>query len=76
MLTIERLRLHLPEGFEHRSHRIARLLADELAIIPLESDGRLERLSVSVVPVYPGCSDHQVARSIAKAIQAKFRKNV
>ena len=72
MLTIGRLRLSLPAGFEARAGRIASLVGDELAArLPLAAgDVRLDRLTLPPVNVAPGASDRQVAGAVATAIAA------
>jgi hypothetical protein len=72
MLSIGRLRLALPPGFEGRAGRIARLVGDELAgRLPLAAGAvRLDRLAVPPVRLAPGASDRQVAGAVAAAIAA------
>ncbi|HEV8579149.1 MAG TPA: hypothetical protein VGX68_08700 [Thermoanaerobaculia bacterium] len=71
MLTIDRLRLSLPAGYEGRARRIAALVGDELARLPLAgSDVRLDRLTLPAVNVAPGASDRQVAGAVAGAVAA------
>jgi len=70
MLSIDRLRLQLPAEYADRAAGIARLLADELAALPVQSSQRLEQLVVPPVSVMPGASDQQIARSIAAGVQA------
>ena len=68
MLKIDRLRLSLPAGFETRADRIARLVADELAALPLQGDANLDRLALPTVEVGPRATDRQVASSIASSM--------
>jgi len=71
MLRIDRLRLSLPAGFERRAGRIARLLGDELAALPLAAgEVRLDRLALPPVDVARGASDRQVAGAVAAAVAA------
>ena len=72
MLTIDRLRLSLPPGFEGRAERLARLVADELAgRLPLGGgELRLGRLAVPQVEIAHGASDRRVAGAVAGAIAA------
>ncbi len=74
MLTIDRLRLHLPSGYQHRAAFIGRLLAAELAKMPLKRDLHLERLHLPPVDIVSGAGDGQIARHIAAAIQGQLEK--
>jgi hypothetical protein len=75
MLTIDRLRLLLPPGFETRADRIARLVADEVAArLPLRGETRLDRLTLPRVQVPRGASDRQVAQSVARALVAGLNR--
>ena len=68
MLTIDRLRLHLPRGYRHRSASIGRLLAEELARIPLGRDQQIEHLRLPSVTIAPGDSDRRIAKKITVAV--------
>jgi hypothetical protein len=70
MLKIDRLRLSLPAGYETRADRIARLVADELAALPLQGDANLDQLTLPTVEVGPRATDRQVASSIAGAMSS------
>ena len=72
MLTIDRLRLSLPAGYEASASRIARLVADELASAALHGDATIDRLAVPAVEVTRGASDRQVAGAIAGAIRTQL----
>lgn len=74
MLTIDRLRLHLPQGYRHRAGSIGRLLAAELAKMPLGRSLQLESLRLSPVDIAPGAGDGQIARRIAAAVQGRIEK--
>lgn len=73
MLKIDRLRLSLPPGYEARADRIARLVADELAALPLQGDANLDRLALPALEVGPRATDRQVASSIAGAMTAHLK---
>lgn len=68
MLSIDRLRIHLPEDYRNRATPIARMVAEALAEQPVSGSLDLERLTVPAVPILPGASDRQIAHSIAAAI--------
>lgn len=70
MLKIDRLRLSLPPGFEARADRIARLVADELAAVPIQGDAHLDRLALPTVEVGHNASNRQIASSIASSMAA------
>lgn len=72
MLTIERMKLRLPDGFQHRADRIARLVSEELAEISFETDITIERLEVPPIKVEPVNDDQQIARRIATAIHTQI----
>lgn len=69
MLTIDRFCLHLPAKCRSRAHRIARMVADELALLPAGSDARIDRMSVLPITIAPGAGDRQIARQIATAVK-------
>jgi hypothetical protein len=75
MLTIGRLRLSLPAGYEARARRIASLVGDELAgRLPLAAgEVSLDRLVLPPVDVARGASDRQVAGAVAGAIAAGLK---
>jgi hypothetical protein len=68
MLHIERMRMQLPEGFEHRASTIARLVEESMAEIQLSENRTLDRLSISPVQVSPKATDQEIAHSIAERI--------
>jgi hypothetical protein len=68
MLRIERMRMRLPKGFEHRASGIARLVGDLMAEIQPSESRTLDRLSVSPVRVSPTATDEEIAHSIAERI--------
>lgn len=74
MLSIDRLRLTLPPGFADRADAVARLVADELAALPLAGDRTLARLAVPPVAVPPGGSDREVAGRVARAIHGALTR--
>lgn len=73
MLSIERLRLQLPAGFEHRAANIARLLGDNLAKSHFSRTLRLERISIDAGKIDAHATDYEIALNITKKITAKAR---
>ncbi len=68
MLHIERMRMLLPAGFEHRASTIARLVGESMAEIHLSENRTLNRLSISPVQASPNATDQEIAHSIAERI--------
>ena len=68
MLKIDRLRLSLPAGYEARADRIARLVADELAGLPVHGDAHFDQLTLPTVEVGPRATDAQVAGAVTRAM--------
>ncbi len=68
MLHIERMRMQLPAGFEHRASAIARLVGESMAEIHLSENRTLDRLSISPVQVLPNATDQEIAQSVAERI--------
>ena len=73
MLTIDHLNLHLPDGYQGRADRIARLVAAELASSAWPCDRRLEHLTAAPVASAPGMTDRQLAQRIAASITSAAR---
>ena len=68
MLTVDRLRMQLPPSFRDRAGEIARLVAEELATVPIVAELRIDLLAVPPVEVHPQATDRDVARAIAQAV--------
>lgn len=73
-LTIDRLRLQLPSGLEHRADAIARRLGDELARLPWSGSLNVQQLNLPAQTVQPAWSDQQIARHLAVAVQGQIVK--
>jgi len=76
MLRIDRMRMRLPKGFEHRASTIARLVGDSIAEIQPSENRTLERLTISPVQVSPNATDQEIANSIAERIALKLGKTI
>ncbi len=74
MLTVDRLRLQLPPVFRDRAGEIARLVAEELATVPMAADLQIDRLAVPPVEVHPLATDRDVARAVAQAVGSELGK--
>jgi hypothetical protein len=71
MWSIDQLRIVLPPGFEGRAERLGRLLAEELADLPVPAGlGRLDlaRLALPAVEIDPRLGDREIAGRIARQI--------
>lgn len=74
MLTIDELSITLPAGFEGRARRIARLVADSLADIPMTEDRTISHLAIPAVEIHGGATDAQVAARVAGAIRTQIQR--
>lgn len=68
MLHIERMRMRLPKGFEHRASTIARLVGECMADINFSENRTLDRLTIRPVHVLPNATDQEIAHSVAERI--------
>lgn len=68
MLHIDRMRIQLPAGFEHRASTIAHLVGESMAEIQSSENRTLDRLSISPVHILPNATDQEIAHSIAERI--------
>ena len=68
MLHIERMRMQLPAGFEHRASTIAHLVGESMAEFQPSENRTLDRLSIGPVQVSPDATDHEIAHSVAERI--------
>ena len=68
MWSIERLRLELPAGYEHRAGRIAQLLVRELEAVAVPEDVRLDELRLPPLEIDPAAGDGEIAWRIARGV--------
>lgn len=68
MISIDRLRLTLPAGFDRRADAVARRVAEELAGLPPLDSRRIARLRLPPLTLDPRLGDREIARRIATAI--------
>ncbi|OEU72382.1 MAG: hypothetical protein BA864_11285 [Desulfuromonadales bacterium C00003093] len=73
-ISIERIQLHLPVGFEQRADSIARLLGDELGRLSWRTDYRIDHLTVAPQTVAYHHSDARIAGQLAQTIHAQVTK--
>lgn len=68
MLHIERMRMQLPAGFEHRAASIARLVGKSMTEVHPTENRTLDRLSVGPVQVAPNATDQEIAHIVVERI--------
>lgn len=73
MIQIDRIRLQLPAGFEHRATLIARLVGDVLAKQHISQDVSLESISIIQQRLSLNMSDTEIAHSIVEKIISNNR---
>ena len=76
MLHIERMRMQLPAGFEHRASTIARLVGESMAELHLSGNRMLERLSIGPIQVSPNSTDQDIAHSVTERIASTLRREI
>jgi hypothetical protein len=72
MFQIERIRLHLPAGFEHRATSIARLVGEGLAKQQITQDAALESVSIPRQRIMARTPDVEIANLIVGQIIAGY----
>ena len=72
MIQIERIRMYLPAGFEHRAISIARRVGDVLAKQHISQDVALESVSIPRQRITAGTSDVEIANIIVEQIVSSF----
>jgi hypothetical protein len=68
MLNIERMRMQLPAGFEHRASTIARLVGESMAEFHPIENRTLDKLSIGPVQASTNATDQEIAHSVAERI--------
>ncbi len=72
MIQIERIRLRLPAGFEHRAGSIARRVCEVLARQSVSQDVSIDTVSIAPQRIHPITSDEEIAQMIANQIVASY----
>ena len=72
MIQIERIRMHLPAGFEHRAATIARQVCDVLAKQSVSQDVSIGSVSIAPQRIHANTSDDEIAQMIANEIIASY----
>ncbi len=73
MLHIERLRIHLPLGFEHRAADIAQQVGGLLAHMDSTHWRTVDSINVPPVTIGHQATDTDIALGVADAIQMHLR---
>ena len=68
MIRIDRLRLRLPPGYEHRAASIASLVGESLSRYRVSGALDLKSLSVGPLRMTPNATDRDVADQVARGI--------
>ncbi len=68
MLRIDRMRMQLPAGFEHRASSIARKVGESLLGIQSHESRIIDRLSISPVKISINATDQEIAQSVTQQI--------
>ncbi|HRF06672.1 hypothetical protein [Accumulibacter sp.] len=71
MIRIDRLRLRLPAGFEHRALSIARRVGEMLAEQSVSQDLAIDSVTLSPLKIRIHTSDDEIARLITLQIVAQ-----
>ncbi len=72
-LTISRLRLRLPAGYEARAGDIARAIADAACGIPVSDTRRIDNLALAPIPVGGGASDRDIAGAVVQRLAERLK---
>ena len=72
MIQIERIRLRLPAGFEHRATAIARLVGEVLAKQHISQDVSLDSVSIHPQRITAGTPDVEIAYLIVEQIVSSY----
>lgn len=72
-LKIDRMNIAMPGGMQSRANAISRLIANQLAKMPLSRDLRIARLSIPAVTATPAEGDRSIAVRVAQRIHAQIQ---
>ena len=70
MLHIERMRMQLPAGFEHRATNITQLVGNAMGQYQATDNQTLDSLTIGPLQISPNATDQEIAHSIAERITA------
>ena len=72
MTHIDRIRMRLPAGFEHRAATIARRVCEVLAGQSVSKDVAMDNVSITLRQVRANTSDDEIAQMIVNRIVAGY----
>lgn len=73
MINIDRLRMHLPAGYQHRATSIAMLVGNGLAKQKVSQSISLESIVLSPVQIRKNNSDEEIANLIINQIISGYQ---
>ena len=68
MIRIDSLRMHLPNGFQHRATTISRIVGDLLATQSTQHSVQLELINITLPPLRAHMPDAEIAQLIVGQI--------
>ena len=68
MIQIDRIRMRLPPGYQHRAATIARMVGDQLARQSFPRDLSLEAVAITPQRINPNTPDDEIAKLIVDKI--------
>ncbi len=68
MIQIERLRLRLPAGFEHRAASIARTVGKVLAKQSVSQQLSIDAVTLTAQKIHANTSDEEIAQMIVRQL--------
>lgn len=68
MIQIDSLRMHLPQGFEHRATTISRMVGNLLANQSTQHSAQLDTMRITLPPLRPHMPDMEIAQLIVGQI--------
>lgn len=76
MIQIERIRMRLPAGFEHRAATIARRVCEMLDRHSVSQDVSVDAVSIAPQRIHANTSDDEIAQMIANQIITSYAGGV
>ena len=76
MLLIDRMRIQLPAGFEHRASNISDLIGESMSGFQPKENKKLDNLSIGPIHIPNNASDHDIARNVVEQLTAILRRDL
>lgn len=73
MIKLERIRMRLPSGFEHRARSITQRVCEVLSMQSVSQDVSIDAVSITPLHVHANTSDDEIAQLIANQIIANYK---